>query len=139
VKFYTRRPRRPSIVIVSLIDILVLLLIFFVVTTRFIAEQPAVQVNLAKSDAAEATESAAPVIVTVTEKGEVFLGSNRVDPAALADGIRAAASTAQGFALKADTASQFGVVLQVLDAFKKAGVQDVPAFTAPRNAPAVSP
>jgi len=53
MRFDTRKRRTPSIVIVSLIDILAILLIFFIVTTIFRKEQPRLQINLPESKTAE--------------------------------------------------------------------------------------
>ena len=47
MKFAVRKRRAPSIIIVSLVDILTILLIFFVVSTTFKKDQPEVQINLA--------------------------------------------------------------------------------------------
>ena len=49
MKFAVRKKRAPSIIIVSLVDVLVILLIFFVVSTTFKTEQPEVQINLPES------------------------------------------------------------------------------------------
>ena len=46
MKFAVRKRRAPSIIIVSLVDILTILLIFFVVSTTFKKDQPEVQINL---------------------------------------------------------------------------------------------
>ena len=51
--FYTRKRRAPSVIIVSLIDILAILLIFFIVTTTFQRNQPQLQINLPESKTAE--------------------------------------------------------------------------------------
>jgi biopolymer transport protein ExbD len=53
MRFHTRKRRTPSIIIVSLIDILAILLIFFIVTTTFRKEQPRLQINLPESKTAE--------------------------------------------------------------------------------------
>ncbi len=53
MRFYTRKRRAPSIIIVSLIDILAILLIFFIVTTTFRKNQPQLQINLPESKTAE--------------------------------------------------------------------------------------
>ena len=42
MKFYTRQRRLPTVIIVSLIDILAILLIFVIVTTTFRRDQPEV-------------------------------------------------------------------------------------------------
>ena len=45
MKFAVRKRRAPSIIIVSLVDILTILLIFFVVSTTFKKDQPEVQIK----------------------------------------------------------------------------------------------
>ena len=47
MKFAVRKRRAPSIIIVSLVDILTILLIFFVVSTTFKKDQPEVEIHLA--------------------------------------------------------------------------------------------
>ena len=49
MKFAVRKRRAPSIIIVSLVDILTILLIFFVVSTTFKKDQPEVKINLPES------------------------------------------------------------------------------------------
>ena len=49
MRFYTRKKRTPQLIIVSLIDILAILLIFFIVSTTFRKEQPRLQINLPES------------------------------------------------------------------------------------------
>ena len=49
MKIAVRKRRAPSIIIVSLVDILTILLIFFVVSTTFKRDQPEVQINLPES------------------------------------------------------------------------------------------
>ena len=46
MKFYLKKRRSPSVPIVTLIDILAILLIFFIVTTTFKTKDSLVQVNL---------------------------------------------------------------------------------------------
>src|SRR4029077_2415896 len=52
VKFAVRKRPAPSIIIVSLVDILTILLIFFVVSTTFKKDQREVQFNLPESKTA---------------------------------------------------------------------------------------
>ena len=52
MKIAVRKRRAPSIIIVSLVDILTILLIFFVVSTTFKKDQPEVQINLPESKTA---------------------------------------------------------------------------------------
>jgi biopolymer transport protein ExbD len=66
MKFAPKKRRAPSIIIVSLVDILTILLIFFVVSTTFKRDQPQVQINLPDSKTATKTPAEMEhVIVTV--------------------------------------------------------------------------
>src|SRR6266481_4395693 len=74
MNFAVRKRRAPSIIIVSLVDILTILLIFFVVSTTFKKDQPEVQINLPESK----TATTAPgeldhAILTVSDTDEVKL------------------------------------------------------------------
>jgi len=124
------------VVIVSLIDILVLLLIFFTVTTTFKQDQPAVEIKLPDSKTAATTEQKdIPLIVYVTAKDEIFLDKEPVSADDLASKLAQLKQTKPSFklALKADQKASFGVIIRVLDAFKTLGIQNVPAFTAPNT------
>src|SRR2546423_1789515 len=74
MKIAVRKRRAPSIIIVSLVDILTILLIFFVVSTTFKRDQPEVQINL--PDAKPATKASSELehaVVSVSENDEVRL------------------------------------------------------------------
>ena len=72
MKFAVRKRRAPSIIIVSLVDILTILLIFFVVSTTFKKDQPEVQINLPESKTAtKASAELEHAIVSVSENDEV--------------------------------------------------------------------
>ena len=74
MKIAVRKRRAPSIIIVSLVDILTILLIFFVVSTTFKKDQPEVQINLPESKtAANVTAEFEHAIVSVSENDEIRL------------------------------------------------------------------
>lgn len=133
MRFHTRKRRAPSIIIVSLIDILAILLIFFIVTTTFKKDQPQLQINLPESKTAEATakEKKEPLILEVASEDKISLGDKSITVDGLAAALKAARESApdRPIALKADKTAPFGVVVKVLDALKEAGVKNVPAFT----------
>ena len=65
MKIAVRKRRAPSIIIVSLVDILTILLIFFVVSTTFKRDQPEVQINL--PDSKTSTKASFGTIVKVMD------------------------------------------------------------------------
>lgn len=137
MQFYTRKRRSPAINIVSLIDILAILLIFFIVTTNFRKSQPRLQINLPDSKAAEtaAAEQKEPIVLRVKSATEISVDDN---PATLENLPNMLSEARQKFpgrsvALQADREAPFGVVVKVLDSLKAAGLKDIPAFTQPDN------
>ncbi len=130
MKFYTRRRVAPVITIVSLIDILTMVLIFFVFTTTFKTQQPQVVIDLpeVKSGVA-ATSDTTPVILAIKPNGDVFLDDKPIELDALGDAVKKIQNDNRQLAMKADEAAPFGKIMSVLDALKIAGVPNLPAFT----------
>lgn len=137
MRFYSKSRRRPLVNIVPLIDILTLLLIFFLLSTTFKRQQPAVQIDLSEAEHGAPADAATPMIVHVSRENAVFLDDKPVALPELETALkRLRAARPEGkFALNADKASDFGVIVKVLDAFKGAGIEDVPAFTQEQEKP----
>src|SRR2546421_5302777 len=131
VKFAVRKRRAPSIIIVSLVDILTILLIFFVVSTTFRKDQPEVQINLPESKTAtNAPAELEHAIVTVDQNDEIKLDGKTIAVDELESAIRNLSETRRGtLALQADKKASFGTIVKVMDALKLAGVKNLPAFT----------
>jgi biopolymer transport protein ExbD len=122
----------PSVIIVSLIDILAILLIFVIVTTTFKRDQPSVVINLPDSKTATAAPTQTdPAILSISAGQKLFLDNKPVElsnlKAALQDML--AANPNRTLALNADKAAPFGFVISVMDVLKEANVRNVPAFT----------
>jgi len=131
MKFAVRKRRAPSIIIVSLVDILTILLIFFVVSTTFKRDQPEVQINLPESKTAtKAPAELEHAIVTVDENDTIKLDGHAVDVDELEKAVRDLPETRRSsLALQADKKASYGMIIKVLDALKLAGVRNLPAFT----------
>ncbi|MEP6603744.1 MAG: biopolymer transporter ExbD [Spartobacteria bacterium] len=131
MKFAPRKRRAPSIIIVSLVDILTILLIFFVVSTTFKRDQPEVQINL--PDSKTATSAPAELehaIVSVEANDEIKLDGRAIPVEELEQAVRELAITRKSsLAFKADKKASYGTFVKVMDALKLAGVKNLPAFT----------
>lgn len=131
MKFAVRKRRAPSIIIVSLVDILTILLIFFVVSTTFKKDQPQVNINLPESK----TSTSKPadlehVIVTVDAQDELKLDGKDIEVGDLQEAVTNLPPTRKStLVLKADEKASFGMIVKVMDALKLAGVKNLPAFT----------
>lgn len=132
MRFYTRSKKPVTINIVSLIDILTILLIFFIVTTQFKKAEPEVQIKLPESTTAtEEKRPDEPVIIYATKDQKIYLGEREVPLASLAGELKRIKATAKTplFALKADEGVPLGFFVKVLDASKEAGLADLSLFT----------
>lgn len=131
MKIAVRKRRAPSIIIVSLVDILTILLIFFVVSTTFKKDQPEVQINLPESQTAtKAPAELDHALLSVDANDEVRLDGRPLPIEELEQAIRALTVERKStLALQADKKASFGAIIKVMDALKLAGVKNLPAFT----------
>jgi biopolymer transport protein ExbD len=135
MRFYTKRRKMPSITIVSLIDILAILLIFFIVTTTFRERLPQLQINLPESKAAASAPQEAKKIILLQIKGpdEIMFDGKAVTSKNLAAAIKDAQKRNPGcsITMQADKEAPFGAVVTVLDALQEAGIKNIPAIAKP--------
>lgn len=130
------RPRRrpvPMIPIVSLIDIMVILLIFFIATTTFKKEKMQVKITLPESKSLGGTSETpeARVAISINEKQDIFLDGKKVELSQLATSITSLKNAKPGMKLEleADTTAALGILVKVWDSLREAGfsINDVPA------------
>ena len=130
MKFYSRRRVSPVITIVSLVDILTMVLMFFVYTTTFKTNQPQVVIELPKVvNGGETVAQANTTILSVSKEGTVYLDAKETSLADLGSAVKALQEKGQQFSMKADEKAPFGTIMTVLDTLKGAGVPNLPAFT----------
>jgi biopolymer transport protein ExbD len=131
MKFAVKKRRAPSIIIVSLVDVLTILLIFFVVSTTFKRDQPQVQINLPEAKTATAVPAEMEhAIVTVDKNDDIKLDGQSIPIDQLEQAIRDLPNTRRSsLALQADKKASFGIIIKVMDQLKLAGVKNLPAFT----------
>lgn len=130
------RPRRrpvPAIPIVSLIDIMVILLIFFIATTTFRDKKVQLKINLPQSKAIGGVETAEAVrkSITVTSQKDLFVDGSPVAVEKLAAELvrLKTENPAVKLELQADTETPLGLLVQIWDALRASGfsINDVPA------------
>jgi len=105
----------------SLIDIVFLLLIYFLLTTNFLAEE-GIRVQLPQAVSAVAQEDR-ELVVTVSPEGDVYLGARPLNLDELLDIVkqRLEADPETAVVLKADRTLVLDRVVQVMDTIKAAG------------------
>ena len=118
--------------IVSLIDILAILLIFFIVTTTFRTRQSQIKIDLPESQTAEkiATSSDAPVLLQVKGEEEILLDGKTISLDTLTAELKTlrAETPERPIAMQADKSAPFGVIVRIYDACRLAGIKNISAF-----------
>ena len=105
----------------SLTDIVMLLLIFFLLSSQFVI-QTGVKVKL---PGAKNNEQAAPsrLVVTVNEQSRIFVGSQEVGIDALAGELSKLKSGQEGnLIIRADKSVNIDIVIKVIDSAKGVGI-----------------
>ncbi len=122
MRLLTKKPRKVLISITSLIDVVLLLLIFFMLTSSFV-EQPGMKLDLPETNSSNAGEKA-ELVVTISADGKLFLQGNEIDINILEEELRKYKSeeNPDGLVLKADAKVEHGTVVQVMDIAKSAGL-----------------
>lgn len=132
MRFYSKARRPPIINIVSLIDILCILLIFFIVTTEFKKDQHQVEIKLPEStQATKEDKPTEPVLILATKDKKIFIGDEEIPLEKLVSVLKSKQSGQSNplFSLKADTEIPLGFFVKVLDASKEAGIANLSLLT----------
>ena len=124
---YSRKKTRGSVElnIAPLIDMIFILLIFFLVTTSFVKES-GVEVQRAEARSAKVQEQTT-VIISVTEDNVLYMEGHPIDVRRVRGAMeRIMMDTPNpSVVIAADRNSRSGKVIQVLDSCRLAGVDDV--------------
>ena len=118
------QPRKGSRLIInvtSLIDVMFLLLIFFLVTSTF-KHSPAIDLVLPSSTSAQAV-SDGPATLYLSEDGRVFLDADPLEEDQIVPALRRklAATGEDRIVLRADSHSDHGDVVHLIDLVKQSG------------------
>ena len=108
--------------ITPMLDVVFIMLIFFIVTASFIKESGA---KVTKPDAVNAIKyPKASILLAVDENNEIWLDRRVIDPRAIKANIaRLRAETPDGEVIvQADIESNAETVMKVVDALKEAGI-----------------
>jgi biopolymer transport protein ExbD len=133
MQFSTRKKRQaPTVIIVSLIDVLIVVLIFLMVTTTF-KELPAIKLALPQSKQPKAGATDNALIVTVPKQGPMYLKADPVTLETLQQKLVEAVglNPQTTLAIRADTDTPVGELVKVMDAAKTANIKVASVFTRP--------
>jgi biopolymer transport protein ExbD len=131
MQFSTRKRRpAPTVIIVSLIDVLIVVLIFLMATTTF-KQLPAIQLALPESKQAKPGAADNALILSIPKKGPLYLNTDPITldslQQRLVEAVRLNPHTT--LAIRADTDTPVGLLVKVMDAAKAANIKVASVFT----------
>jgi len=131
-----RRKPMAEINVVPYIDVTLVLLIIFMITTPML--QTGVEVDLPKAQSAmvEQKEGEPPIVVSIKETGEYYINTDgqndeQIEPGIINDRVALVLSNKPGtqVLINADKGVDYGTVVTVMAALKNAGVPTVGLMT----------
>ncbi len=126
-----RRKRSLILNLAPLIDVLFLLLIFFMISTTFLS-QPAIKLELPEAEHADNIRQT-PLVVYIDPSGRVYLNDEPIEIQLLTEALRRRLvdATEKSVVFNADSRVSHGKVVEILDVIKGAGVRKLSFGTRP--------
>lgn len=108
-----------------MLDVVFIMLIFFIVTTSFVKES-GLDVNRPSAATAEQKERA-NILIAISEVGDIWIQKRRIDVRSVRANVeRMHAESPEGsVVIQADQKSETGLLVQVMDQVRLAGVENV--------------
>jgi len=127
-----RRERKKTKIVInitSLIDVIFLLLIFFLVTSTF-SEQPSLKIDLPRATSSGSGHKE-ELVLAVSRNGNLYLDQREVTrselPGLLAEAARK--SDDPSLVLRADRQVSYGLIVELMDISRRVGVEKIVALT----------
>ena len=120
-----RRKSESEVNLTPMLDVVFIMLIFFIVTASFVKESG---IEISRPGASTAVrKERGNILIAISANDQIWMNRRQVDPRALRANIeRAHAENPQGAVIiQADKAAKTGLLVQVMDAARSAGVKDI--------------
>ena len=138
-----QRKRKPRIEIIPMVDVMFLLLVFYILSSLALTTQRGIPVQLPQAGSGQSAGGPSQeVVVTITPTGDFYLNKERVEPTHLGESLVALGATRPGgmedirrgnLVLNADLAVQHRLVVQAMDQLRAVGVENFAIATEPKT------
>jgi biopolymer transport protein TolR len=117
--------------VTPLVDVMLVLLIIFMVTAPMMIH--GVNVDLPRTESRNIKTEEDPLLLTITEKGEIFLEDYKIEYEDLRGKLERICANRAGkeILLQADKEVPYGVVMRIMAQVKEAGITKVGMITRP--------
>ena len=116
--------------VTPLVDVMLVLLVVFIVTAPLLTN--AIPINLPKTESVAPVEQKDPLVVSIDDKGKLFINKDEVQPDLLETSLKAAkAKDAEvRVQLQADNGVNYGEVARAMASIERAGITKLSVITA---------
>lgn len=116
-----------------MLDVVFIMLIFFIVTTSFVKEA-GIEVNR-PSAASTQQKSAANILIAIRNNNEIWIDKRMVDIRSVRANIERlkATNTQNSIVIQSDSESKTGILVQVMDQIRLAGIFNISISTLKEN------
>ena len=129
----SRQRARPVLPLAGMVDVLFLLLIFFMTASVFRDQELEINVALPATATAQipAPHQATRIVVTVTEQGQIYLGEREIGLKELLAAFDELAGQFpnESLVVRGDHQSRFGLAVRIMDLAQQAGINNVAIAT----------
>ena len=126
-----REQGQPQVMIIPMIDIMLFLLVFFMISTIYMVQTNTLQVSLPQASTSKQEIRPNVVPITVTATGEVLYDKDTLPVGELAERVSSTLKSEPDtvFVLRGDKAARYEHIVAVLDLLKKSGTRRVSIAT----------
>lgn len=116
--------------VTPLVDVMLVLLVVFIVTAPLLTN--AIPINLPKTEAVAPIEQKDPVVVSIDDKGKVYINKDEIQPDLLEVSLQdtKAKNPDVRVQLQADNGVSYGEVAKLMASIEKAGITKLAVITA---------
>ena len=132
MKFQNKEPESAAFPLAPMIDVVFLLLIFFIATMQFSQSERELEVSVpVAEEGADARQTVGEIIVNVKEDGEVVVGNAVMTQAQLFEKLQRIAAVHKNLAknqairIRGDGQVEYQKIVEVIDVCQKAGIPNI--------------
>ena len=116
--------------VTPLVDVMLVLLVVFIVTAPLLTN--AIPINLPKTDSVAPVEQKDPLVVSIDDKGKVYINKDEIQPDLLEVSLQDAKAKNPDVRvqLQADNGVSYGEVAKLMASIEKAGITKLAVITA---------
>ncbi len=116
--------------VTPLVDVMLVLLVVFIVTAPLLTNS--IPINLPKTEAVAPVEQKDPLVVSIDDKGKLFINKDEIQADLLESNLRAAKDKNADVRvqLQADNGVNYGEVARAMASIEKAGITRLSVITA---------